>query len=46
MKSCYKYLSEPYKDIGEYRKYVFGEITYVWKGEVYNQRLTFLRWLS
>jgi flavin reductase (DIM6/NTAB) family NADH-FMN oxidoreductase RutF len=24
------YLSEPYKDPGEHRKYVFGEITYVW----------------
>ena len=25
------YLSEPYKDIGEHRKYVFGEITHVWE---------------
>lgn len=24
------YLSEPYKDVGEHRKYVFGEIIYVW----------------
>ena len=24
------YMSEPYKDIGEHRKYVFGEITAVW----------------
>ena len=25
------YMSEPYKDLGEHRKYVFGEITNVWK---------------
>ena len=24
------YMSEPYKDLGEHRKYVFGEITHVW----------------
>jgi len=24
------YMSEPYKDLGEHRKYVFGEITNVW----------------
>jgi hypothetical protein len=24
------FLSEPYKDLGEHRKYVFGEITSVW----------------
>jgi len=24
------YMSEPYKDPGEHRKYVFGEITHVW----------------
>ena len=25
------YMSEPYKDPGEHRKYVFGEITHVWR---------------
>ena len=25
------YLREPYKDAGEHRKYVFGEITHVWE---------------
>jgi len=25
------YLAEPYKDLGEHRKYVFGEITGVWE---------------
>ena len=25
------YLNEPYKDPGEHRKYVFGEITHVWE---------------
>jgi len=24
------YMNEPYKDIGEHRRYVFGEITHVW----------------
>ena len=24
------YMAEPYKDLGEHRKYVFGEITHVW----------------
>ena len=24
------YMSEPYKDVGEHRKYVFGEITHTW----------------
>ena len=24
------YMSEPYQDLGEHRKYVFGEITHIW----------------
>ena len=29
-KEAIDYMSEPYKDPGEHRKYVFGEITHVW----------------
>jgi hypothetical protein len=31
------YLSEPYKDEGEHRKYVFGEITQVWVKKIYHE---------
>ena len=31
------YLTEPYKDAGEHRKYVFGEITHVWVKQVYHE---------
>ena len=31
------YLTEPYKDAGEHRKYVFGEIIHVWVKQVYHE---------